>query len=173
MVDDEDLYEHLTMMANLADELEEVTTTNVMDEDFMMTVCFSIMEIPQYTNIIKIVINDPILERGDLINKLTTSEQRHKVTNKRPPELHTTMQALDTRKRKRKKGVCFNCGKEEHFAKEYQSKPRRTLEEHANKVTSWRTKFVFTTQLGGSQSDRSNTWILESGASRHMVLLKS
>lgn len=35
MVDGEDLYQHLTMLSNLADQLEEVTMSNVMDEDFM------------------------------------------------------------------------------------------------------------------------------------------
>lgn len=66
--------------------------------------------------------------------------------------------------------MCFNYGKEGNFTKECQSKPKKTPKKRANKVTSRRTKFVFTTQLGGSQSDKSNTWILDSGASRHMVL---
>lgn len=73
MMDKEDLYQHLTMMANLTDELEEVTMSNVMDEDFMTTVCFFIMEIPRYANIIKIAMNGLVLERADLINKLTTT----------------------------------------------------------------------------------------------------
>lgn len=63
------------MIANLSDELEEVTTTNVMDEDFMTRVCFSIMEILQYANIVKIVMNGPMLKRGNVINKLTTTKQ--------------------------------------------------------------------------------------------------
>lgn len=63
------------MMANLADELEEVTTTNVTDEDFMTNVCFSIIGIPRYANIVKIVMNGLVLERNSLINKLMAIEQ--------------------------------------------------------------------------------------------------
>lgn len=50
MVDGEDLYQHLTMMANLANEVEEVTMSIIIDEGFMTTMCISIMEIPQCTN---------------------------------------------------------------------------------------------------------------------------
>lgn len=80
MVDGEDLYQHLTMMSNLKDELKEVMMSNVMDEDFMTTMCFSIMGIPQYANIIEIVMNDLILEKANFINKLTATKQRHKVS---------------------------------------------------------------------------------------------
>lgn len=152
-------------MSNLADEMEEVTRSNVMDEDFMTMVYFCIMEIPRYANIVKIVMNGPVLERTDLINKLTATKQQHKAIDERPPELHTAMQALDKRTRKKKKGACFNYGKEGHFAKECRSKPRRSPKEWANKVTKGGTSFLFMTQLGKSQSDRSNTWILDSGAS--------
>lgn len=82
-------------MTSLADELDKVTGTNITNEDFMTTVCFSIMEIPRYTNIVEIVMNGPALRRGDLINKLTATEQRHKVTNERLRELYMAMQALD------------------------------------------------------------------------------
>lgn len=99
-------------MANLANELEEVTLIKVTNEDFRTMVCFSIMGIPRYTNVVKIVMNKSVLKRGDLINKLTAMEQQHRVTNERPPKLHTAMQALDNRKGKKKKDTCFNCGKE-------------------------------------------------------------
>lgn len=46
MVDGEDVYQHQITMARLADELEEVMTTEVTNEDFVIMVCFSIMEIP-------------------------------------------------------------------------------------------------------------------------------
>lgn len=62
-------------MANLSDELEEVTTTKVTNKDFMTTVCFSIMGIRPYTNVIEIVMNMPMLEREDLIIKLTATKQ--------------------------------------------------------------------------------------------------
>lgn len=74
MVDGKDLYEQLTTMSNLADELEEVIRANVMDEDFMTTTCFSVMKILRYGNIVEIVINNPILKRADLINKLKATE---------------------------------------------------------------------------------------------------
>lgn len=122
MVDSENLYQHLTTMANLADELEEVTSIKVTNEDFMTMVCFFNIEIPQYLNIVKIVVDGPVLGRGDLINKVTATEQRHKVTNDRPLQLHTAMQALEKRKEKKKKGTYFNCGKERHFAKGCRSK---------------------------------------------------
>lgn len=106
MQDGEDLYQHLTTMVSLADKLDEVTGTNITNKDFMMTMCFSLMGIPRYTNIIEIVMNGPPQGRGDLIHKLTATEQRHKVTNERPLELHTAMQALDNwvRKSRRKRG---------------------------------------------------------------------
>lgn len=122
-------------------------------------------------NVVKIVMNGPVLGRGNLINKLTVTEQQHKVTNERPPKLYIAIQALDKRKGKKKKGTCFNSDTG-HFAKECCSKPKRTPEERANKVIGGRTEFVFTTQLGGSQPNKSNTWILDSGASRHMVSSK-
>lgn len=86
-------------MSNLKGEMEEKTRTNAMDEDFMMTVYFSIMEILRYSNIVKIVMNDYVLKRANLINKLATTEQRHKAGNKRPFKLHTAMQALNKRKK--------------------------------------------------------------------------
>lgn len=116
--------------------------------------------------------NGPALGKGDLINKLTATEQRHKVTNERPPELHTAMQALIKRKEKKKKCTCYNCDKEGHFSKECPSKLKRTRNERANKVTKGRTEFVYMNQLDGSQSSGSNTWILYSGASHHMVSSK-
>jgi hypothetical protein len=79
------------MMSNLADELEEVTPIEVTNKDFMTKICFSIIEIPQYTNTVEIVMNGPALGRGDLINKLIATKQRHKVTNERPSKLHTAM----------------------------------------------------------------------------------
>lgn len=68
----EDLYEHLTTMWNLADKLEEVTRTNITEEDFITTFCFSIKGIWRYSNIIEIIINDLVLQRAKLINKLTS-----------------------------------------------------------------------------------------------------
>jgi hypothetical protein len=75
MMDSEDLYKHQTTMSNLADELDEVTNEEIMNEDFMMIVCFSNMGIPRYANIVEIVMNRPALRRGDLIDKLTATEQ--------------------------------------------------------------------------------------------------
>lgn len=138
------------MMANHADDLEEVRMSNVMNEDFMTIVCFSILGILRYPNMIEIVMNDPIFKRGDFIDKLTTIEQQHKATDERPSKLHSAMQALDKRKRKKKKGIYFSCGKKRHFTKECQLKPRRTPKERANKVIGGRKEFVFTTQLGKS-----------------------
>lgn len=69
MVDGKDLYKHLTTMLNLTDELEEVTRTNAMDKDFMRTICFSIMGMLRYSNIIEIIINGPVLQKANLINK--------------------------------------------------------------------------------------------------------
>jgi hypothetical protein len=62
------------MMLNLAEKLEEVGMSTVMDKDFMATIRFSIIWIPQYTNIVKIVMNGPVLERAYLINELTAIE---------------------------------------------------------------------------------------------------
>lgn len=139
MVDGKDLYQHLIMMSNPVNKLEEVTMSNAMEEDFMTIVWISFMGILQYVNIIKIVMNGTVLERADLINKLTTTIQHYKGANERPSKLHTSMQALDKRirkkkKKEKKKGVCFNYKKEGHFAKECQSKLRRILEEQENKV---------------------------------------
>jgi hypothetical protein len=67
MVDEKDLYQHLTMMSNLANKFEEVIMSSVMDKDFVTTMCFSIMGISQYANIIKKVMNSPVLERAHLI----------------------------------------------------------------------------------------------------------
>lgn len=82
------------------------------------------------------------------------------------------MQVLDKSKEKIKKGTCFNCDKEGYFAKECSFKPKKTPKERANKVIGGRTEFVFATQLGGSQSNRSDTWIVDNGASCHMVSSK-
>jgi hypothetical protein len=172
MMDEKDLYEHLTMISNLADEVPSVEITS---KDFMTTVCISIMGIPRYTNIFEIVMNGPALGKSNLTNKLTATEQGHKVTNERPPKLHTAMQALDNRIRKlgkKKKGEYYNCRKEGYFAKECRSESKRMLEEGANTTMGGRTEFVFTTQLGGSTSSGSNTWIVDSGASQHMVSSK-
>lgn len=102
MVNGEDKYQHLTMMSNLADELEEARMSNVRDEDFMMTICFSIMGILQYANIIKIDMKSLVLERDDFINKLTKIGQWHKMADKRPSKLHIAMQI--STKEKNKKG---------------------------------------------------------------------
>lgn len=102
MVDNEDLHQQLTTMANLADELDKVMSTKITNEDFMMTMFFSIMGIPQYTNVVEIVMNGPMLGIEDLIKKLTTMEQ-HKVTNERPPEFYTAMQALIKEKERKRK----------------------------------------------------------------------
>jgi hypothetical protein len=77
------------------------------------------------------------------------------------------------RQEKKKKGTCYNCDKEGHFAKNCCSKPKRTREESTNKVIGGGTEFVFSTQLGGSQSNGLNTWILDNGASCHMVSSKT
>lgn len=61
------------MMSNLADKPEEVTMYSILHKDFMAIVCFSIIGIPQYVNIIKIVMNGLVLKRADLINKLTAT----------------------------------------------------------------------------------------------------
>lgn len=98
---------------------------NVMDKDFMTTVCFSIMGILRYLNIIEIITNNPVLQRAELINKMTTTEQRHKAANEKPLELHIAMQALyKKKKKKKKKGTYFNYNKKSHFAKECQLKLR-------------------------------------------------
>jgi hypothetical protein len=173
MVDGEVPYHHLTMISNLANELEDVTSIDITNEDFMTTTSFSIMGIPRCMNIVEIVMNRPALRRRDLINKQTATEQQQKVTNERLPELHTAMRALDKRKKKKKKGTCYNCSKDGYFARECRSKPKRAPKERANKVTGGGTEFVFTTQLGGSQSNKSNKWIVDSGASRHMVSSKT
>lgn len=112
MVDGEDLYQYLTTMFNLTGKLEEITRSNVINEDFMTTVYFSIMVILRYVNIVKIVMSGPILERANLNNKLSTTDQRHKAANKRPPELHTAIQALDKRKKKEEEGHIFQLRKE-------------------------------------------------------------
>lgn len=111
MVDGEDLYQDLTTISNLAKELEDVTRANIMDEDFMTIVYFSIIGVLRYANIVKIVMNDHVLGRANLINKFTAMEQQHKVVNDKPIEVHTAIQASNKRKRKRKKGTCFNCKK--------------------------------------------------------------
>jgi hypothetical protein len=168
MMDGEDLYHHLTTMSNLADELDKVRGMGITNEDFMTTVCFSIMGIPRYMNIVKIVMNGPALGRGNLNNKLTATEQRLMVTNERPLELHMAMQALNNRVKhpgKKKKGPCYNYGKEGHFAKECSLKPKRTPIEWGNRATRGGTEFIFTTQSSESTSNGSNTWILNSGAS--------
>jgi hypothetical protein len=83
------------------------------------------------------------------------------------------MQAQDKKKKKKKKGKCFNCGKEGHFTKECRSKPKQTSEERANRATEDDVEFLFTLQLGGSSTTNGpNTWILDSGASKHMVSSK-
>lgn len=69
MMDSEDLYHHMTTMSNLADELDEVMGMKITDEDFMTIVCFSIIGIPRYTNIVEIVMNGPALGRGDLMSR--------------------------------------------------------------------------------------------------------
>lgn len=69
------------MMENLAKELEKVTTTNVINEDFMTTISFSIMGILWYANIMKIVMSSHVLERSDLINKLTTTKEQYQSAN--------------------------------------------------------------------------------------------
>lgn len=88
------MYQDLMTMSNLANMMEEGTRSNAIDEDFMTMVSFSTMEIPQYANIINRVMNSPVLERADIINKLTTTKQQLKAVDKRPPKLHTAMQAL-------------------------------------------------------------------------------
>lgn len=146
--------------------MDKVTDGEITNEDFMTTVCFSIMGIPRYANIVEIVMNGPALGWGDLINKLTMTKQQYKVTNERPSQLHTAMQALDNWVRKsgkKKKGTYYNCGKEGHFAKECHSKPKKTFKEQANKAMDGGTKFIFTTQLGRSTSNGFDTWILDIG----------
>lgn len=75
MVEGKDLYEHLITMPNLTYELEEVTRTNILDKDFMTKVCFSIMDMPRYSNFVKIIMNCLVLQRADLSNKLTATKQ--------------------------------------------------------------------------------------------------
>lgn len=91
MVEEKDVYEYVTNISNLADELEHVMGANVMDKNFMATVYFSIMEMSRYLNIVEIIMIGPILQKGDLINKLRATEHQHKVANKRPLKLHNAI----------------------------------------------------------------------------------
>lgn len=95
MVEGEELHEYLTTISNLVDKLEEVMKSNVIDKDFMTIVCFSIIGISRYSNVIKIIINGPILLRVKLINKLKTMKQQHKAANEKQIKLHTAMQSLE------------------------------------------------------------------------------
>jgi hypothetical protein len=63
------------------------------------------MGVPRYANIVKIVMIRSDFGRGDLMNKLIVTQQQHKVINERPPELHTPMQALHNRVRRRREHV--------------------------------------------------------------------
>ena len=181
MIEGEDLYTHLTTMSNLAEELDEVTGTNITNEDFMTTICFSIMGIPRYANIVEIIMNGAILSRLEVINKLTATEQRQNTIGGAPTlEPQTAMRAQTRGKTNtQKKGKCFKCGKIGHFAKQCRS-TRRTARtdtekrspstpETANTAT---TEFLFATTFGESPDNHQNgkeSWILDSGASAHMV----
>lgn len=61
MVERKELYKHLSTMLNLLDVLEEVMRSKIMDKDFKRTIYFSIMGILKYSNVIKIIMNNPIL----------------------------------------------------------------------------------------------------------------
>jgi hypothetical protein len=168
LAEDGDLYAHLTMMSNLADELDEVTGSKISNEDFMTTVCFSIMGVKKYANVIEIIMNGSVLQRSEVINKLMATEQRYKTNDELNVEPETAMKVSVKKKNKRK---CFNCNKTGHIAKDCRSKAKSSPSgESANKATA-DTEFLFAAQLGGSdrQEDAKNSWILDSGASAHMV----
>jgi hypothetical protein len=171
MEETEDLFVHLTMLGTLADELDQVCESKITDEDFVVTACFSIMHISRFANVVEIVMNGPIPSRPDLINKLMATDQRQKALGESGTEPQTALKAStkkgkgEKRKKDKKKGECWTCGKAGHHANECKSKK----EESANSATT-SGEFLFLTCLGGSRAScGAKTWILDSGASAHMV----
>lgn len=116
MDENSDLYAHLTTMSNLADELDEVMSSKIQDDDFMTTVCFSIMGIPRYANVVEIIMNGTDLGRQDLLNKLMAAEERYLSSKKSTEsEPQTAMKAVTKKKGKSRPDVeCYNCGKRGH-----------------------------------------------------------
>lgn len=84
------------------------------------------------------------------------------------------MQVLNKRKKKKKEKVCvLTIARKDTLRRSVVSNQKRTPKERANYVIGGKTEFVFTTQLGGSQSNGFDTWILDNGASCHMMLSES
>lgn len=93
-------------MSNLANEIE-VTRSNIINEDFMTTICFCVIEIPRQVDIVEIVMNGHVLKKANFINKLTATELQHKAVDERPSKLYTAIQAFDIRKKRKKIGCLF------------------------------------------------------------------
>ena len=166
MDENSDLYSHLTMMSNLADELDEVMSSKIQEDDFMTTVCFSLMGIQRFTNVVEIIMNGPDLTRQDLLNKLMATEERH-ISTKAAAELEplTAMKMITKRKTKQRPDVeCYNCGKKGHYKRDCRS-PKKS-EEAARTATA--TEFIFAAHPRGKETS-PKSWLLDSGASAHMV----
>jgi hypothetical protein len=128
----EKLYDHLTLMSNMADELSEVSTRPIDDDDFMTTLCFSIMYIEKFKNVVEIMMNnDTALSRNALVNKLMATEQRQQaIAGRETSEPQTALKAETERLKKDQKkhwtseAICYNCGRKGHLSKNCRTKKK-------------------------------------------------
>ena len=130
------------------------------------------MNVERLKNVVEIIMNGEILNRTSLINKLTASEQRLKsLESYSQQDPHTAMKAATKFKKRhkpewnKKRGPCFNCQKMGHFQKDCR-KPIK-LKEAMGAQTHVK-NFLFSAQVEEHRSDE-NIWLLDSGASAHMV----
>ncbi|KAL0116419.1 hypothetical protein PUN28_009806 [Cardiocondyla obscurior] len=91
--------------------------------------------------------NDALLAKG--------RSERSKWSNAKPKDSHTKASAVKF------SGKCFNCGKSGHMSRFCKAKPKRS---EANDATEAMTAIACKAEI----INKSNTWYLDSGATRHM-----
>jgi hypothetical protein len=125
MKENEGLYDHLTLLSTMADELSEVSARPIDDDDFMTTLCFSIMHIERFKNVVEIIMNnETALTRNALVNKLMAAEQRQPaIAGRETNEPQTALKAETDRKKKGQRkhwsseATCYNCGRKGHLSR--------------------------------------------------------
>jgi hypothetical protein len=171
---DESMEKHLEALMESARRLDAATGTRVTDMDFMTTACLSVQHDPRYAATVEVLMqNVAAVSKKKVVDILVDAEKRQKmVSDMDGREPQTALYATSRQGRpkdgafkKKRKGKCHTCGKTGHWARECKNK----IASQESVSAAATEEFLFSTTGKGDRTG-GLSWLLDSGASSHMVM---